>query len=121
MDLFNELYRLPYFFYVVGDEYKLLGGHETKPDNPMTFSRIYDLWEKMMETYKKEQLSDDDKIYLANSMKKMRLWCEGRNMKKEELKSYVNGLSPEAQYELETQIQMYKDSRDYYGRYIYNK
>lgn len=119
MDLFSELDGLPYFFYVVGDDFKLLGGHQTKPDTPMlSFEWIYDLWEKMMSTYQNSNLIDEDKIYLAESMKKMRILCEGKNMKREELKNYIANLSESQKNELEVQIKMYKDARKYYRIYI---
>ena len=121
MDLFNEIYRLPYFFYVIGDDFKLLGGQQTKPDKPMSFNIIYDLWKKMMETYQKEDLSIDEKIYLAKSMKRMMNWCEGKNIKKQELEAYINSLSETQKKELEIQIDMYKDARKFYGLYVYNK
>lgn len=121
MDLFKELYMLPYFLYVIGDDFKLLGGHQTKPDKPMSFDMIYDLWGKMMSTYQNNSLIDEDKIYLAKSMKKMRIWCKGKNMAKEELKDYIANLSETQKNELEMQIKMYKDAREYYRLYVYNK
>jgi hypothetical protein len=121
MDLFNELDRLPYFFYVLGDDYKLLGGQQTKPDKPMSFNMIYDLWEKMMSTHQNNNLNYEDKVYLAKSMKKMRIWCEGQNMAREELKDYIVKLSESQKKELEAQIKMYKDAREYHRLYVFNK
>lgn len=123
MDLFKELDVLPCYFYVIEDNFKLLGGRETRPNaltNFISFHDIYFLWKEMMNIYQNNCLTDDNKHSLAKSMYRMKISCEGRNMKKNELSDYISSLSEKQKTELEMQIKMYKDSRLYSFQYKSN-
>ena len=62
----------------------------------------------------KDNLSNEDKILYAKATKRMMIYCDGAYTPKEKLKEIVNNLSIQEKDEIERQIKMYKQGREYY-------
>lgn len=126
LDIIKELNFLPTYFYTFEKDnklcYTLLGGHS---DPPITELRTLDtltyLHGRMLEIYESENLTQEDKIELAKLPRKIHNACggrfEGRRTLKEQ-EEYLQTLPEEALEEIKSQIQMYKDAREYYRAYL---
>ncbi|MBQ3054653.1 MAG: hypothetical protein IJC88_00955 [Oscillospiraceae bacterium] len=78
--------------------------------------------EKMQHIYRQESLSVDDKIELANLMKKMYGICEARQegiYTREEQATFIDNLSKNEKAQLEFQIQMLNDCRFFHRDYVF--
>ena len=125
MDIIKELNKLPNYGYVVfrdgKDRVAILGGHSCqKITNVLSVQALFDLNDRMQEVYEKTQLSDEDKIFLAKSMKKMMDLCNGRlegNYTLENQEEYILGLPEESQKGIVKQIEMYKACRKYFREF----
>lgn len=120
MDIFKELRELPYFAYYINEKLSLLGGQNIPHERFFSLSMIRSTWERMIDIYNRNELSEMDKEYLAICVKKMRNQCEGAKISTEDLKLFIDQLTIEQRKELEKQIQMYKDARNYYKAYAIN-
>lgn len=121
MDIIKELNKLPNYGYVVfrdgKDRVAILGGHSCqKITDVLSVQALFDLNDRMQEVYEKPELLNEDKNFLAKSMKKMMDLCKGRlegNYTLEEQQEYILGLPEESQKEIVKQIEMYKACREY--------
>ena len=128
MDIIKEINTLPTFGYTFEKNGKpclaLLGGQSSKKLKTINFtSDIFRLSYDMLKLYdKKDSFLEQDKIALAKMMKQMITLCEGRlenNFTIEQQKVYLQELSEDAIHEIEYQIGMFKDAREYYMLYLH--
>ncbi len=125
MDLIKELNNLPNFGYVFEKNNRLclaiLGGQSCQQIDEIQFGQaIIDLNSKMLQLYNKCNLSDEEKISLAKSMKKMYSLCDGRTEGLYSIKDqeqYIASLSDDAREDIALQIRMLKDCRKFYRVY----
>lgn len=128
MDLVKEILRLPNFYYeYLGNDGRVhmavLGGCSCRTTDKIESREACSEYFCRMELiYEKEKLTDDDKRNLAKYMQRIQTLCDSRREGLHSLKEqadYLNGLQEEETKQLEIQVRMYKDSRQYYRDYIY--
>ena len=127
MNIINELSHLPTFAYtfeMLGKMHlALLGGQSCLPiDDIKNAPSLIDKNYEMQNIYEKDILDEADKTRLAKLMHQISNLCEGRlenNRTLAQQSDYLNSLSSEALSEIEFQIKMYKEAREYYRQYIF--
>lgn len=127
MDIIKELSHLPTFAYTFEMSGKLhlalLGGQSCQPIDEIKYSsELIDINDEMQIIYEKDSLDEGDKTRLAKLMHKISRLCEGRlenNRTLEQQSNYLASLTSDALAEIEHQIKMYKDAREYYRQYIF--
>lgn len=128
MDIVKEISRLPNFGYVFwGDDGRehvaVLGGHSSKKSDVykwyLSISRTSYAMQKI---YKQTELSINDKIELAQLMQKMHSLCETRKVglfTMDEQEKYLSERSEDELKQIEQQVKMHLDCRNFYKNYIY--
>lgn len=120
MDIFKEIYRLPYYLYVFDEREMIIGG-QSCPPNETPFNRIFGLWKDIKTLYQKCDLSDEEKILYAKYVQKMARWSARKALSKSELEEKISSLNEKEQEDIKWQIEMYKLGRELYRDYVYNK
>ena len=126
MEIIKELNQLPTYFYTFEKNdklcYALLGGQGDPPITDISsLETLTYLHQKMLSIYELEILTKENKIELAKLPRKIHNACGGRfegcrTLKEQE--EYLQTLPEEALEEIKSQIQMYKDAREYYRAYL---
>lgn len=127
MDIIKELDRLPTFAYTFELSGKLhlalLGGQSCQSITDIKYATaLIDINSKMKKIYDKKALDEGDKMRLAKLMHQISGLCEGRlenNRSLEQQTNYLASLPSDSLAEIENQINMYKDAREYYRQYIF--
>ncbi len=128
MDIIKEISSLPNFGYVFcGDDGRehiaVLGGHSSqKSDNYEWSDSILRTSDAMQKIYERAELSADDKRELARLMQKMHLLCETRKIglfTMDEQEKYLDERSEDELKQIEQQVKMHLDCRNFYRDYIY--
>lgn len=128
MNLAKEILRLPNFYYeYFSDDGKLhlavLGGNSCRTSEKVeNLNACREYFRRMECVYEKEELTEDDKRYLASNMHKIQSLCDSRKKglhTLQEQENYLNTLQTDEIKQLEQQVKMYKDARQYYSEYIY--
>lgn len=128
MDLTKEILRLPnyYYEYFANDgklHVAILGGNSCRTSDEIeSLNACCEYFRRMESVYEKEVLTEDDKRYLAANMHKIQSLCDSRKKGLHSLKEqedYLNNLQADEIKQLECQVMMYKDARQYYKDYIY--
>ena len=128
MNLAKEILRLPNFYYeYFSDDGKLhlavLGGNSCRTSEKVeNLNACREYFRCMDCVYEKEELTEDDKRYLASNMHKIQSLCDSRKKglhTLQEQENYLNTLQTDEIKQLEQQVKMYKDARQYYSEYIY--
>lgn len=130
MDCIKELWdrNLPNFGYVIyrddGGQYVvILGGQSAlKVENCCFLENICRRNEQMKHIYRQDNLSDSDKTELAKLMRKMFSLCDAREehlYTREEQATFIEKLTQNERSQLEMQIQMLKDCRNFYREYVF--
>lgn len=120
MDIFSEINKLPYYLYVFDDRAMSLGGG-SHPPGEMPFDRIYDLWRDTELLYRKNNLSDEEKILYAKNVQKMGNWSMREKLSRSELKEKIDSLNDKERGDIVWQIEMYKLGREFYRDYVHRK
>lgn len=129
MDLIKEIWdkSLPNFGYVIdlddgGQCVVVLGGQSIRKAENIRFREaICRRNEQMQEIYGQDVLSDEDKIELARLMKKMYSLCEARIeglYTRGEQAAFISKLSEMEAAQLEAQVRMLKDCRQFWKEYL---
>ena len=128
MDIIKEINRLPNFGYVFwGDDGRehvaVLGGHSAQKTDRYEWSdSILRTSDAMQKIYERAELSADDKRELARLMQKMHSLCETRKaglFTMDEQEKYLNERSEDELKQIEQQVKMHLDCRNFYRDYIY--
>ena len=128
MDIIKEINRLPNFGYVFwGDDGRehvaVLGGHSAQKTDRYAWSdSILRTSDAMQKIYERAELSADDKRELARLMQKMHSLCETRKVglfTMDEQEKYLNERSEDELKQIEQQVKMHLDCRNFYRDYIY--
>ncbi len=120
MDIFKEIYRLPYYLYVFDERALILGGHSCPP-HMVRYDRVHGLWEEIETLYKSHKLSDEEKALYAKNVQKMASWCGQRDLNRIKVKEIMDSLNEKEQEDIKWQIDMYKLGRELYRDYVHNK
>ena len=120
MDVFAEVYRLPYYLYVFEERVMIIGG-QTSPPNEAPFNRVFGLWEDIKTLYQKGDLSDEEKVLYAKYVQKMARWSARKSLSKSELEEKISSLNKKEQEDIKWQIEMYKLGREFYRDYVHGK
>ena len=124
-DIFNK--SIPRFGYVIEkdngiDVVVILGvsGVEKIGNCPFE-NRIYQINKKMQSIYNQKELSDNDKSQLVALMEDMDRFCEPQDHKqvatRYEQEDFVNGLTENENRQLDGQLQMFNDCRNFYPKF----
>lgn len=128
MDIVKEISRLPNFGYVFwGDDGRehlaILGGQSAqKSETYEWYNSIIRTSYEMQKLYKQTELPIDDKRELARLMQKMHSLCKTRKeglFTMDEQEQYLNERSEDELKQIEQQVKMHMESRNYYRDYIY--
>lgn len=128
-EIIKEINRLPNYFYEYCDDNGMhgviLGGHSCqKKDNFDNLSVCARYLKDMTELYQKENLTDEEKAYIAKQMKRIMNQCDYRHSELyslEQQKEYLSKLDAESLEEISEQILMYKKAREYHAEYVYKR
>lgn len=121
-DIFNK--NIPKFGYVIEKDSGIpivvilgVSGVEKLGKSPFE-DRIYPINKEMQSIYNQKSLSDNDKFQLVKLMEKMNKFCEPQDYKvlatSYEQQAFVDGLSENEKKQVEIQLQMIKDCRNFY-------
>lgn len=124
-EVFNRIWSRHNFIYRYTDNkiddyrYAVLGYCESsRPDDLQITDYYTQMLDKMIEVYKTDDLSEEEKGFLANKMHRISSRCdccfEGRKTKQEQL-DFINNLSESQLDEMIEQIEMYDLARQLYG------
>ena len=129
MDIIKEINKLPNYFYSFESNGKLhcviLGGHSCMKSSKIELvERLLGLLDTIEKTYEKDNLSDEDKILIAQTMKKIQTFCDYRlenlyTIKQQE--DYLNSLPKDALDQISKQVEMYQNARILYRDFVYGK
>lgn len=132
MDIYNEITRLPQYYYewksgwgIWGWDYynkegKDIGDHDI----------IISIWKQLKAYYEKdgdrEQLPDEEKEEYAKAVERMRIYCKKGDLTDEdfnmdELKRKIGTLPEEDKREIGWQVDMYNRGQRYYSQYVNNR
>lgn len=128
-EIIKEINRLPNYLYEYcaddGIHRVILGGHSCqKKDHFDNLSVCARYLKDMTELYQKENLTDEEKAYIAKQMKRIMNQCDYRHSELyslEQQKEYLSNLDAESLEEISEQILMYKKAREYHAEYVYKK
>lgn len=130
LDIIKEINRLPNFGYVFwGDDNRehlaVLGGHSSKKSETYEWAEnILNIAYEMQRIYEQSNLSVEDKIKLAKLMQKMHSLCETRKIglhSINEQEAYLNKLSKSELVQIEQQLKMHLDCRNFYRNSVFEK
>lgn len=130
MNFIKEIWdrSLPNFGYVIdtdrGGQYVVVLGGQGVPKGSIRHLRdaIVIRNEQMQRLYEQEVLTDDPKKELALQMRKMYALCECREeglYSREEQSAFIDKLTANEKEQLQKQIQMLKDCREFFREYVF--
>ena len=125
-DVFNK--SIPRFGYVIEKDngidvvVVILGVSGVEKIGKYPFEdRIYQINKKMQSIYNQKELSDNDKTQLVELMEEMAKFCEPQDYKvlatRYEQEAFVNGLAVNENRQLDEQLQMLNDCRNFYPKF----
>lgn len=130
MDFMKDIYNksIPRFGYVIEkdngiDIVVILGVSGVEKIGKYPFEdRIYQINKKMQSIYNQKELSNNDKIQLVELMEEMDKFCEPQDYKVlatgYEQEAFVNRLTANENKQLDEQLQMLKDCRNLYPKFL---
>lgn len=132
MDIYDEIIRLPQYYYQWKSGWGIWGRdyYNKKGKDVGDHDIIISIWRQLKEYYEqdgdKEQLSDEEKEEYAKAVERMRIYCKKSDLTDEDfdmdgLKRKIDDLQEEDIKEIGWQIDMYERGRRYYGEYVRNR
>ena len=119
MDIFAELKELPFYYYQLEHGEWILGGKRTEEGPTGDKDIIRAIWNEMTELYNSDDRSIEIKKKLGECVKRMGVYCEGADITTDNLKKIVGQWDTIDKEKIAQQINMYKDSREYYREYVF--